>query len=309
MDRPPFCVWLDGPVLTALAQEHGEDFDPAEHYGADVAVHLPWPGWPHGERLEQDGNVWYMPLVQTAAEARSPGPAGPRRPGHIRRARCPAGAPRGPPRGGSWAVLGVLHLADITLSAQHMFMELADNPEGVKRMMERWAGGARGRWRARCAGATSTPFSSATIFPRRQARLCRRAWLKEYGVDYDARALAAAREAGVPAGWHSDGNLAPVLGLLAELDLDFLGPLSPACNDQAAFYAEHGEHLAVFGGLDNTPIIGGRRSRRRGRRYGSRHGRPGRKPAHRAHRPHPRATRGHAPGEHRRGGPCPGRGF
>ena len=44
-------------------------------------------------------------------------------------------------------------------------------------------------------------------------------------------------------------------GLRADLGLDFIGPLSPAYNDQAAFYGEHGGRLAVFGGLDNTPII------------------------------------------------------
>lgn len=255
VDRPPFCVWLDGPVLSAFTEREGDGFDPAEHFGADAALHLPWPGWPHGERLEQDGNVWYMPLVQSVAEAEAlalpnPGAAEIYAPldalveRHAGRRAVFVG------------LLGVLHLADIVISTQNLFMELADNPEGVKRLMERWAGVLEGVAREVCRRDIDAFFIRDDLSSP-AGPLMSPARLKEFGVDFDARALAAAREAGVPVGWHSDGDLAPVLGLLADLDLDldFIGPLSPAYNDQAAFYREYGGRLAVFGGLDNGPII------------------------------------------------------
>jgi uroporphyrinogen-III decarboxylase len=55
--------------------------------------------------------------------------------------------------------------------------------------------------------------------------------------------------------YHSDGNIYPIIPDLIEIGLDVLNPIQPACMNPAQLKRDFGEHLCVWGSIDEQHTL------------------------------------------------------
>jgi uroporphyrinogen decarboxylase len=80
-----------------------------------------------------------------------------------------------------------------------------------------------------------------------------RRFLKPKVADFIAAVKRA--DPAVKVAYHSDGDISPIVGELADIGLDVLNPIQPACMDPVALKREYGHRLCFWGSIDEQRTL------------------------------------------------------
>lgn len=141
---------------------------------------------------------------------------------------------------GAWQIMGL----------ENFSLQLADDPEFVKSVVDKLAGLQRAVLdivlQHNCVGAIWMPddlcYNSGPLVSPKVYRRLVYPWYQAI--------VARCRQADIPIGFHSDGDLARVLTDLVECGFDCIHPFEPPMNDIAAAKRQWGHRISVAGNID-----------------------------------------------------------
>jgi len=252
-DRAPFNFWMDRRLMARYEQRIGHRHWRVTHYGADVIETFAWLGWPSAPGIERDGTWWQTgPALADwdhAARLKLPNPADEKVYRLIQRdlTEFPDTAvilDMPPP----WGVLAGLR------TYEQLYMDVIDHPDQVLAMARRVADITLTAVQRAIRMGIAALYLMEDLADSRGLTMSP-AMIRRFSLDLVCPHIAAAKSAGIPVLFHSDGRLDGLLPLLIEYGLDAVNPLQPHLNDPRAFKAGPGRRLALYGGLDNCFII------------------------------------------------------
>jgi len=252
-DRVPFHLWLEQGVIEGYQSLYGRGFDPVRHFGSDVISHVLWYGFPTGKRIRKDGIQWQEPLVSSLDELddyQFPDAS---------RASIYADLDQMIAKQGQhypifvWTI-GVLDMATHLRSYQEIFLDMYDHPSKLKQVMERISSVLERGVETVSRRKIDVLFIGDDLCDRNGLMLSHQQ-LDEFVWPYDGRLIEIAKKHHIKVGFHSDGNVGPLLGKLREREVDVVNPLQPTVNDLKQFKASYGKTMVVYGGFDNTVTL------------------------------------------------------
>jgi uroporphyrinogen decarboxylase len=252
-DRAPFNFWMDRRLMARHEQRIGHRHWRVTHYGADVIETFAPLAFPPAPGIERDGTWWQTgPALadwRDAAALKLPDPANDKVYRLIGQdlAEFPDTAiildmPT------PWGIIAGLRTYELA------YMDVLDRPEDVLAMARRIADLTLAVVERACRMGITALYLMEDLADSRGLTLSP-AMIRRFSLDLIRPHIAAAKAAGKPVLFHSDGKLDDLLPLLKEYGLDAVNPLQPHLNDPWAFKAAHGRQLALYGGLDNCFII------------------------------------------------------
>ena len=252
-DRVPFNFWMDRRLMARYEERIGHRHWRVTHYGADVIETFALLGWPAAPGVERDGTWWQTgPALADWADAgtlKLPDPADPKVYRLIQRdlEEFPDTAvildmPT------PWGIIAGLR------TYEHAYMDVIDRPEEVMAMARRIADITLVAVERACELNITALYLMEDLADARGLTMSE-AMIRRFSLDLVRPHIEAAKTAGKPVLFHSDGNVTNLLPLLKEYGLDAVNPLQPHLNDLRAFKATHGQALALYGGLDNCFVI------------------------------------------------------
>ena len=252
-DRVPFNFWMDRRLMARYEQRIGHRHWRVTHYGADVIETFAYLGWPPAPGVERDGTWWQTgPAMADWSDApalKLPDPADPKVYQLIGQdiAEFPDTAvildmPT------PWGILAMLR------SYELLYMDVMDHPDELMAVARRIAEITLEAVKRACRMGITALYLMEDLADSRGLTMSPD-MIRRFSLDLVRPHIAAAKEAGKPVLFHSDGNVTNLLPLLLEFGLDAVNPLQPHLNDVRAFKAGPGRKLALYGGLDNCFII------------------------------------------------------
>ena len=260
VDRVPFNFWADRTLLTRYEERFGPYFRPL-HYGADVWECLGLfaavgPLFPAGHEAwaNDDGVTHRVPFCKSAAELgeyewAAPDPEGVRQAIRADRERLPDTAII-LNTGGGFGALDALRFHE------NIFCDLHDDPDAVRRCLA----GYTDRVCELLRTLADEPFDAVYL----QDDICcthgpmiAPEMMERFYWGHNAQIVEAGHALGKPVLFHTDGKIdQTLLDKCVDLGIAAVNPLQTHLHDYAWFKRRYHGRLAVYGGLDNTYIIG-----------------------------------------------------
>jgi uroporphyrinogen decarboxylase len=254
-DRVPFNFWMDRRLLKEYEDRYGEYFR-VERYGADIIEAYMNLQWPQGKGVERDGTVWVAePLWAKEWQGPSgfmwPDPAAPENFAMLERE-----LKNQPDKAVIVNVQGITTIMHGIRAEGDLYADFFERPDDVQEFFARF-----GEVNAQFVTQVCERYPAVTAIYV-QDDIC-----GSNGVMFSPdildrfiylandQPIKAAREAGKPAMYHSDGKIDDVVEHFIELGVCAINPLQPNVNDFEVFMARFGGRIAVFGGLDNCFVI------------------------------------------------------
>jgi uroporphyrinogen decarboxylase len=149
----------------------------------------------------------------------------------------------------------MMHTMDTFRGCDKFFMDVYDNPEKVKKLLEKCSAVLEDVSRNLCKLDIDVLMVGDDVSTQ-NALLASPDFLKEYIYEYDRRCLEIGKQAGKKVVYHSDGVIPDSLvEILIDMGFDGIHPMQPTCNDMKAFAEKYKDQIFVYGGLDNTHTI------------------------------------------------------
>jgi uroporphyrinogen decarboxylase len=254
-DRVPFNFWMDRRLMDQYIEEMGHYFR-VDRYGADVIETFPLLPWPSGEGMMRDGTMWVTKHLWEdewggAASLNWPDPHDPKYYEIIEN-----DVKNKPDKALFVNIAGITTLMHGIRAEQDLYMDFYDRPDDVLEVFDKF-----GEIMAETVRVVCEKFPEiAAIYV--QDDLCAKNgpvfspdMLEKFIYFVNDRPIRAAREAGKPVVYHSDGKTEAVTEHLIELGVSAINPLQPHLNDFDQFKEQFGGRMAVYGALDNCFII------------------------------------------------------
>ena len=254
-DRVPFNFWMDRRLLARYEAKYGEYFR-VEHYGGDVIESYVNLEWPQGKTVQRDGTVWVVePLWahgwQGIAGIEWPDPEDSKNFDMIER-----DLRNQPDKAILVNVQGVMTVMHGIQSETDLYVDFFERPDDVQEFFAKV-----GEVMARFVTIVCDRFPEITaVYLQDDICSSRGVMFSQDVLDrfiYMAndQPIKAARDAGKPVVYHSDGMIFDIIEHLIELDVCAVNPLQANLHDFEEFMTRFGGRIGVYGGLDNLFIV------------------------------------------------------
>jgi len=254
-DRVPFNFWMDRRLLADYERRYGEFFR-VERYGADAIEAYINLRWPMGKTINKDGSDWLVePLWRNGWEGDRnfdwPDPEDPSNFEMLARV-----LEQQPDKAVFVNVAGVLTVMHWIELEEQMYLDFFERPDEVRDFFERIGGTM-----ARFVTLACERFPQLTAIYVQddvcstQGAMFSQDMLERFIYPANDQPIQAARAAGKPVIYHSDGMVFDILEHLIGLGVAAVNPLQQNVHDYGGFMERFGGRIGVYGGLDNLFTI------------------------------------------------------
>ena len=248
-DRAPFNFWMDRPLMKKYEEKIGHRHWRVTHFGADVIETFPLINFTGGT----DANAWDShSIVKSWNEIDNlslPDPNDPNVYDLIKKDldEFPDTA----------VVLDMItpwgHITMLR-GYENVYMDMYDEPELFHKISRKFTDTLKIVTEKACDLGITALYLMEDLADRNGLSLSP-AMIEEFVLPYAGELAEIARDKNIPVMFHSDGNVTDLLDLLLKIGVKAVNPMQPHLNNAVEFKKNHGDKLAVYGGLDNCYII------------------------------------------------------
>jgi uroporphyrinogen decarboxylase len=252
-DRVPFNFWMDRRLMGEYEKRIGHRHWRVTHYGADVIETFPALAWPQGRSAHESGSDWIVhPLFTDWSKADDislPDPTDEDAYALIRQ-----DLEEFPDKAVFLDVGTTFGLIANMRTHKAVYMDMLDHPEEFLALSRRICDVLNAVLERACELGVTSVYLMEDLASTKGLMMSP-AMIRRFCLDFAREQAEIARSAGVPVLFHSDGQVADLLPLLLEIGVCAVNPLQNHLHDYSEFQRVFGEHLALYGGLDNSFTI------------------------------------------------------
>ena len=254
-DRVPFNFWMDRRLMAQYEEKYGTYFR-VDHFGADVIESVVDLKWPQGKTVVRDGTAWRTEPLWPKEWKGVDGCAWPDIEAAAGYELLKHDLERYTDRAIFLDVPAITSIMHTIRAEQDLYLDFYDRPDDVQEFF--WK---VGEVLARCVTVACERCPDLTAvyvmddICSSRGVMFSQDILERFIYLANDQPIKAARKAGKPVLYHSDGLIYDIIEHLIELEACAVNPLQANLHDFEEFIRRFGGRVGVYGGLDNVFVI------------------------------------------------------